>query len=558
MPILSGGPLYRDKTKAIEDYPATLGQTAGAAFDRAVDTGLGDLALGAVQLATFNFSSGLQNVGRTFGIDAAAEMDPSKRVNAADARKRAEAQGVKLDVSDDAYFSPGELDTVIRLKKRERKQLQTLNRRPQTWGGFAAEIGGGLVGSLTDPFQVAASFIPVVGQARYAKWIAAARGPLGRAGVRAGVGAAEGFVGSAIIEPFVYTRAQSLGLEYDSTDSFMNLTFGTVLGGGLHVVGGAAFDAVSPARRAAVDAPEVKSRAALAEAVTALDEGRALDVDPVFRDTAFMARELSRAPDIAEPDLARALADIEAVAAGKTERAPDLVDAIRSMGGIKIVDNEGRITSEGGDVRDVFNRRYPPGLVNNKTGVPLDYVRERLQEDGWLPNAGDGLNETTTADVLNLLSQWQGGKKPLPIGDVRGEDLTSVATEIKAAGITKADAPDVASFKLAKYRAEQARMSAPELVREPSIEPDTYDPVTGYEPPDMERVRLEADEAVMRSDDIDGEIEALHEMLAMAEKREPLTEYDRAAMDLADAFETRSRVSADSYRAAAACLSGVA
>lgn len=229
------------------------------------------------------------------------------------------------------------------------------------------------------------------------------------------------------------------------------------------------------------------------------------------------------------------------------------------MGGIKIVDNEGRVTSEGGDVRDVFNRRYPPGLVNNKSGIPLDYVRERLQEDGWLPGVGDGTNETTTADVLNLLSQWQSGKKPLPIGEVRGEDLTPVAAEIKAAGVTKADAPDVASFKLAKYRADQARRSAPELVREPSIEPDAYDPVTGYEPPEMERVRMEADAALTRADDdIDGEIEALNEMLALAEKREPLAEYDRAAMELADAFETRSRKSADSYRAAAACISGIA
>lgn len=544
MPILSGGPLYRDKTKAIEDYPATLGQTAGAAFDRAVDTGVVDF-----------FARGQEHFIGT----ALIAKDPERfAVRGSDAKAEAAKRNVTLDLADDATISRPELDTMLRLKERERKQLQTLNRRPQTWGGFAAEIGGGLVGSLTDPFQVAASFIPVVGQARYAKWIAAARGPLGRAGVRAGVGAAEGFVGSAIIEPFVYIRAQSLGLEYDATDSFMNFVFGTVLGGGLHVVGGAALDAISPARRAAVDAPEVKARAALAEAVTALDEGRALDVDPVFRDTAFIARELSRAPDIAEPDIARAQADIEAVAAGKTERAPDLIETIKSLGGIKIVDSEGRVTSEGGDVRDVFSRRYPPGLVNNKSGVPLDYVREALQEQGWLPKAGDGTNETTTADVLDLLSQWQSGKKPLPIGEVRGEDLTPVAAEIKAAGITKRDSPDVASFKLAKYRAEQARLSAPELVREPSIEPDTYDPVTGYEPPEMERVRMEADEALARPDDIDGEIEALNEMLAMAERRDPLTEYDRAAMDLADAFETRSRVSADSYRAAAACLSGIA
>ena len=545
MPILSGGPLYRDKTKAIEDYPASSGEVFGAAFQRAIDTGITDV-----------FARGTE----AFIGQAAAKADPARyAVRGADAKAEAAKRNVALDLDDDAELSRPELDTMLRLKERERKQLQTMGRRPQTWGGFAVELSGGLAGSLMDPAQAAASFIPVVGQARYARYLAGAKTGLGRAGVRAGVGAVEGLAGAALLEPLVYTRAQSLGLEYTTTDSFMNLAFGTVLGGGLHVMGGAALDAVSPARRAAIDAPDVKARAALAEAVTALDDGRAFDASPVFQDTAFIARELSRAPDIDDFALRRALDDIEAVAAGKTERAPDLVDAIKAMGGIKIVDNAGRITSEGGDVRDVFNRRYPPGLVNNKTGVPLDYVRERLQEEGWLPNAGDGLNETTTADVLDLLSQWSGGKKPLPIGEARGEDLSGVTAEIKAAGITKSDSPDVASFKLAKYRTDQERLSAPELVREPSIEPDAYDPATGYEPPDMERVRMEADEALMRSDDdIDGEIEALNEMLAMAEKREPLTEYDRAAMELADAFEARSRVSADSYRAAAACLSGVA
>ena len=545
MPILSGGPLYRDKSKPIEDYTASTGEVIGAAGQRAIDTGITDV-----------FGQGLVSlIGQS-----AAKADPERySVSAVDAKAEAAKRGVSIDLDDDASISRPELDVMLRLKERERKQMAVLNRRPKTWGGFGAELLGGIGGSLLDPVQAAASFIPVVSAARYAAWTAKAATPLGRAGVRVGVGAVEGLAGAAILEPIAYTRAQSLGLDYTAQDSFLNLAFGTVLGGGLHVMGGAALDAISPARRAAIDAPDVKARAALAEAVTALDEGRAFDASPVFQDTAFIARELSRAPDIDDFALRRALDDIEAVAAGKTERAPDLVDAIKAMGGIKIVDNAGRITSEGGDVRDVFNRRYPPGLVNNKTGVPLDYVRERLQEEGWLPNAGDGLNETTTADVLDLLSQWSGGKKPLPIGEARGEDLSGVTAEIKAAGITKSDSPDVASFKLAKYRTDQERLSAPELVREPSIEPDAYDPATGYEPPDMERVRMEADEALMRSDDdIDGEIEALNEMLAMAEKREPLTEYDRAAMELADAFEARSRVSADSYRAAAACLSGVA
>lgn len=566
MPILSGGPLYRDKTKPIEDYTASTGEVFGAAAARAFDTGLSDLAVGAAQLATLDVSGGLQNIGRVFGVDAAAEFNPSNRVNAADARKAAEKRGVKLDIADDAYFSPGELDTVLRLKERERKQQAVLARRPKTWGGFATEMAGGLAGSLVDPVQLAASFIPVVPAARYAAWLERAGSVGGRAAVRAGVGAAEGLVGAAVIEPFAYGRAQSLQLDYTAQDSFLNLAFGTVLGGGLHVAGGAIGDALSPARRAAAVAPEVKSREALAEAVTALDAGRALDVDPVFRDprmnaandTAFMAREISGS-DVLESDIAVALDDLKAVKAGLAEKPADLIDTIKSLGGIKIVDNNGRITPEGGDVRDIFNKRYPIGLVNNRDGIPLDYVREALQEQGWLPRAADGMpDETTTADVLDMLSRWNSGDKPLPVGEVRGQDMRPVADEVKAAGIKPSDSEDIAAFKLAKYRAEKARMSAPELVREPAIAPDSYDPTTGYEPPEYEALRMEADRAMASRDDIDGEIEALNEMLVMAEKREPLNEFDRAALDLADEFETTARRSGDTYRAAASCLSGLA
>ena len=42
---------------------------------------------------------------------------------------------------------------------------------------------------LLDPLNIASAFVPVVGEARYANLLARAASPLGRAGVRAGVGA---------------------------------------------------------------------------------------------------------------------------------------------------------------------------------------------------------------------------------------------------------------------------------------------------------------------------------------------------------------------------------
>lgn len=175
MPILSGGPLYRDKTKAIEDYPSSFGERAGAILEAGRDNSfIGVLAAGVDTMLGGDPLNMAQAVGRMVGIDVAAELDPANRVSAADARRQAEARGVKLDISDDAYFSPGELNTVLYFKERERKQQAIRSRRPKTWGGFATEIVVGLAATLQDPVQIAANFIPVVPAARYAAWTAKA------------------------------------------------------------------------------------------------------------------------------------------------------------------------------------------------------------------------------------------------------------------------------------------------------------------------------------------------------------------------------------------------
>ena len=48
-------------------------------------------------------------------------------------------------------------------------------------------------------------------------------------------GVTEGAFGAALVEPIVYSTAQRVQADYDLRDSFMNITFGSILGGGLHV-----------------------------------------------------------------------------------------------------------------------------------------------------------------------------------------------------------------------------------------------------------------------------------------------------------------------------------
>lgn len=105
-----------------------------------------------------------------------------------------------------------------------------------------AKFGVTLGGSIIDPLNIASAFVPVMGEARYAAMLARAGGAVGRAGVRVGVGALEGAAGAALLEPLVYGGAKSEQADYDLYDSFLNVTVGGVLGGGLHAGAGAIGD----------------------------------------------------------------------------------------------------------------------------------------------------------------------------------------------------------------------------------------------------------------------------------------------------------------------------
>lgn len=559
MPVLGGGPMFTDR-RDISEYPSSFGER----FDASVG-----LALEPLRSGTY------ERIADPLLYEVRNRLE---RVAGDRAREEAKARGVDAEIEPGSDIGRYELDGIIAAKLREKKRDAAFARSPGGLGALATEILGGVIGSAMDPVQGAASFIPVVGQAKYAMMLErAGASALGRAAVRVGVGAVEGAAGAAVLEPLNLLTAYRNQTRYGATDSFVNIVAGGVLGAGLHTIGGAVGDAVTGARRRAALASETRSRAALAGSVTALEDGRPLDVSPVFResgpgispelDEAFLAREFGRAPDVADSDVARALDDIRAVRAGVVERPADLVDTIKSMGGIRLIDAEGRVTPEGGDVRDIFNSRYPIGLVNNRRGKPLDYIREALQEQGWLPRAPDGApDQTTTSDVLDLLARWNGGDRPRHPDTGIVEDLGPTKAEIEAAGITKADGDDVAAFKLAQHRVARAIEDAGfDIVREPVVMPDTYDPVSGYEPPDVGAVRADAERAVLRqrtSEDygveLDDETAIYTEMIDAARARGTLTERDAAALALADEFEARTAVTARAYKAAAACVLGVA
>jgi len=123
------------------------------------------------------------------------------------------------------------VDIIVSRKKAEIERQSIIQRGPQGFLPATAKLATSLVTSIADPINLAMMFIPIVGEARFAAMVARA----GLTGARFGKGAMEGLVGIAAVEPLVYTAATREQSDYDLVDSLIAVTFGGVLGGGLHV-----------------------------------------------------------------------------------------------------------------------------------------------------------------------------------------------------------------------------------------------------------------------------------------------------------------------------------
>jgi hypothetical protein len=131
--------------------------------------------------------------------------------------------------------------TVDLLADSKLKEIDRANRFARGQTGVVAgtlKFATGLGVSLADPLNIASAFVPVVGQARFASLVARQ----GFTTARLAKGVVEGAVGAALIEPIVYGVAQAEQADYGLMDSFLNVTFGTIIGGGLHVGVGALKD----------------------------------------------------------------------------------------------------------------------------------------------------------------------------------------------------------------------------------------------------------------------------------------------------------------------------
>lgn len=172
-------------------------------------------------------------------------------LDAETARQRLADRGMENDLKiSDAGISKAALDTLMFRKGVEKRRQEVYGQAEGGLAQGAARIGVSLATSLIDPIGVATAFIPIVGEARYLGWLGRSGGVLSRTGVRASVGALEGAVGSAMLEPIIAGSRRYEQADYDMADSLLNVAFGGLFGAGLHSTFGAVSDGITHYRGA--------------------------------------------------------------------------------------------------------------------------------------------------------------------------------------------------------------------------------------------------------------------------------------------------------------------
>ena len=194
------------------------------------------------------------------------------------------------------------VDIIVSRKKAEIERQSIIQRGPKGFLPATAKLATSLVTSIADPINLAMMFIPIVGQARFATMVARA----GLTKARFAKGAVEGFVGISLVEPLVYTAATREQSDYGLVDSLIAVTFGGVLGGGLHVGIGKLKD-FNTHRKFKKKIKEAREKAGITDGE---DPGFSLYREYYPEGSRIMKELAETNPDVRRTLLAKALSDL--------------------------------------------------------------------------------------------------------------------------------------------------------------------------------------------------------------------------------------------------------
>jgi hypothetical protein len=250
VPIVTDG-LVMEPERGIHEYQAGYGTSLGATAAEAwSDSPLSQLATSGEIANASGQVPDFGEIGTGFETPGFAKS-AGPRLDIAAARERVKQEGLEkqLHLPDQPDIPEAQLAIMMRHARERSEREATIARGPQGFVPSALQVGTSFLVGAVDPINIAAGFVPVLGELRYGKLLASAgESALGRAAIRAGVGAAQGAVGQAALEPLDWWAHTQEGRDFGMSDVLHNIMFGAALGGGLHAAGGFAADVYRGAR----------------------------------------------------------------------------------------------------------------------------------------------------------------------------------------------------------------------------------------------------------------------------------------------------------------------
>ena len=137
--------------------------------------------------------------------------------------------GLGLNFTEDTR--EGVVDYIVERKNLENSRASILARGPDSKMAKSFFFLESLGTSFLDPINIGASFVPVVGQAKFAAMVARS----GKNIARMKKGAVEGLVGNIAVEPIVYGVAKSEQADYTAYNAITNIALGGLIGTAAHV-----------------------------------------------------------------------------------------------------------------------------------------------------------------------------------------------------------------------------------------------------------------------------------------------------------------------------------
>jgi hypothetical protein len=282
--LYSGAPDDSVALRALgtDAIPATTGEALGAGFQGALVHSITPEAIR--ELGRETVQAGAQGMAAVDELGNPIDLGPITTLDADSANQKFGIPGqLRFD-------NPVPEPTARDLYEQKRADLlreDTISRWQHSVAGGAEMFGTEFGAGLLDPANIAASFFPVVGEARTAQLLArAGESFLPRAATRAGIGAVEGAAGTAALLPAQAFLAHQEQDDFTFADALRTLALGSAVGGVAHSVFGAIHDrsgvleapAANLDRLAGLDPEnrETTFRGALA----AMAEGRPVDVGP--------------------------------------------------------------------------------------------------------------------------------------------------------------------------------------------------------------------------------------------------------------------------------------